>query len=94
MQPNSNSRDIKKKLYMKTGTVVSDKMDKTIVVRIDSVIRHSEYKKVVRRSVKVVVHDEKNTAKSGDVVRITQTRPLSKTKRWKLSEVLEKAKGE
>ena len=94
MQLNSDSRGIKKSLKIKTGTVVSDKMDKTIVVRIDSVIRHSQYKKVVRRSVKVVAHDEKNTAKAGDVVSITQTRPLSKTKRWKLSEILEKAEGE
>lgn len=80
-----------KKLSTVTGIVVSDKMDKTIVVRLDRVTRHSIYKKVMRRSRKIKAHDEKNAAKTGDVVKIVQTRPLSKDKRWKLTEVVGKA---
>ncbi len=76
----------------RTGTVVSDKMNKTVVVRVDSVTRHPVYKKVVRRSRKIKAHDEKNEAKTGDTVRIVQCRPLSKDKRWRLIEVTEKAK--
>ena len=75
-----------------TGTVVSDAMEKTIVVRVDVVKAHPRYKKVVRRSVKFHAHDEQNQAKVGDVVRIVETRPLSKTKRWRLAEVVEAAK--
>ena len=71
------------------GLVVSDKMDKTIVVEVSAVHPHAEYKKVVRRSVKFHAHDEGNTAKLGDVVRIVETRPLSKLKRWRVSEILE-----
>jgi small subunit ribosomal protein S17 len=74
------------------GTVVSDAMEKTIVVRVDVVKAHPRYKKVVRRSVKFHAHDESGQAKVGDVVRIVETRPLSKTKRWRLAEVLEAAK--
>ena len=74
------------------GTVVSDAMEKTIVVRVDVVKAHPRYKKVVRRSVKFHVHDETSQAKVGDVVRIVETRPLSKTKRWRLAEVVEAAK--
>jgi ribosomal protein uS17 len=74
------------------GTVVSDAMEKTIVVRVDVVKAHPRYKKVVRRSVKFHVHDETGQAKVGDVVRIVETRPLSKTKRWRLAEVVEAAK--
>ena len=90
MPANSNSSSAAKTPSTKKGIVVSDKMDKTIVVRIDRVTRHPFYRKVVRRSIKVKAHDEKNTAKAGDVVKIVQTRPLSKNKRWKLSEVVEK----
>ena len=67
-------------------------MDKTIVVRVDTVKAHPRYKKVVRRSTKFHAHDAENTAKVGDVVRIVETRPLSKTKNWRLAEVLEVAK--
>jgi small subunit ribosomal protein S17 len=67
-------------------------MDKTIVVKVESAKAHPRYKKVVRRSVKFHAHDEQNAAKVGDVVRIVETRPLSKTKRWRLAEVLEIAK--
>jgi len=74
------------------GVVVSDAMDKTIVVKVDVIKSHSRYKKVIRRSVKFHAHDERNEAHVGDVVRIVETRPLSKTKRWRLAEVLEVAK--
>src|SRR5262249_35822081 len=71
------------------GVVVSAAMDKTIVVRVDSVKAHTKYRKVIRRSTKFHAHDETNQAKPGDVVRIVETRPLSKTKRWRLAEILE-----
>ena len=74
------------------GTVVSDAMDKTVVVKVDVIKSHPRYKKVVRRSVKFHAHDEGNTAKVGDVVRIVETRPLSATKRWRLAEIVEVAK--
>ena len=74
------------------GTVVSDAMEKTIVVKVEVVKAHPKYKKVVRRSAKFHAHDEASAAKVGDVVRIVETRPLSKTKRWRLAEVVEAAK--
>src|SRR4051812_27300164 len=74
------------------GVVVSDAMDKTIVVKVDTVKAHPRYKKVIRRSAKFHAHDEQNSAKVGDVVRIVETKPLSKTKNWRLAEVLEVAK--
>jgi small subunit ribosomal protein S17 len=74
------------------GVVVSSAMDKTIVVKVDVITSHQRYKKVIRRSVKFHAHDEQNTAKVGDVVRIVETRPLSATKRWRLAEVVEAAK--
>jgi small subunit ribosomal protein S17 len=74
------------------GVVVSDAGDKTIVVKVDSVRAHPKYKKVIRRSIKFHAHDEQNSAHVGDVVRIVETRPLSKTKRWRLAEIVEKAK--
>jgi small subunit ribosomal protein S17 len=74
------------------GIVVSSAMDKTIVIRIDSVRAHDRYGKVVRRSSRLHVHDEQNVAGVGDTVRVVETRPLSATKRWRLLEVLEKAK--
>jgi small subunit ribosomal protein S17 len=67
-------------------------MDKTIVVRVDVVKSHPRYKKVVRRSQRFHAHDEQNRAKAGDIVRIVETRPLSKTKNWRLAEVVEAAK--
>jgi len=85
--PNDNTA---KRVMLKTGTVVSDKMKKTIVVRIDGVTHHSKYGKIQRGAIKVKVHDEKNTAKTGDTVKIIQVRPLSKDKRWKLLEVINK----
>jgi len=74
------------------GIVVSNAMDKTIVVKVDVIKAHPRYKKVVRRSVKFHAHDESNTANVGDVVRIVETRPLSATKRWRLAEIVEVAK--
>ena len=74
------------------GIVVSDAMDKTVVVRIDVAQKHERYGKVVRRSTKLHVHDEQNAAGVGDLVRVVETRPLSASKRWRLLEILEKAK--
>ena len=74
------------------GVVISDAMDKTIVVKVDTIRSHPRYKKVIRRSTKFHAHDEANTAKVGDVVRIVETRPLSKTKNWRLAEIVEAAK--
>ena len=74
------------------GVVVSNAMDKTIVVKVDTIKAHPRYKKVVRRSAKFHAHDEGNSANIGDVVRIVETRPLSKTKHWKLAEIVEAAK--
>ena len=74
------------------GVVVSDKGDKTIVVKVDVIKSHAKYKKVVRRSVKFHAHDEQNAAGVGDTVRIIETRPISKTKHWRLAEVVEKAR--
>ena len=73
------------------GEVVSDKMDKTIVVRVDRRFRHPLYKKVMTRSKKFYAHDAEGTAKTGDVVKIRETRPLSKLKRWELVEVVRQA---
>src|SRR5918992_323480 len=73
------------------GTVVSAAMDKTIVVKVDTIKAHRRYQKVVRRSAKFHAHDERNEAKVGDVVRIVETRPLSKTKNWRLVEIVEVA---
>src|SRR3982750_1156064 len=74
------------------GIVVSDAMDKTIVVKVESIRSHPKYKKVIRRSAKFHAHDEQNSAHIGDVVRIIETRPLSKTKNWRLAEIVEVAK--
>ncbi len=74
------------------GVVVSDKGDKSIVVKVETTGAHPKYKKVVRRSHKLHAHDERNTAAIGDVVRIVESRPLSKTKHWRLVEIVEKAR--
>ena len=73
------------------GTVVSDKMDKTIVVAVETMVKHPIYKKTVKRTYKLKAHDEENSCKVGDVVKVMETRPLSKDKRWRLVEVVEKA---
>ncbi|HEX2096961.1 MAG TPA: 30S ribosomal protein S17 [Solirubrobacterales bacterium] len=77
---------------MRQGIVVSDKAEKSITVRVDIVRRHPVYEKVIRRSRTLHAHDESNEAGEGDVVRVVETRPLSKTKRWRLIEVVEKAR--
>ena len=76
----------------RTGVVVSDKMDKTIVVEIHTRVKHPLYGKIMNRTKKFKVHDEKNECGIGDTVRIMETRPLSKDKRWRLVEIIEKAK--
>ncbi|WP_290588071.1 30S ribosomal protein S17 [Alicyclobacillus sp.] len=73
------------------GRVVSDKMDKTIVVAVEEHVKHRLYGKTMRRTKKFKAHDERNEAKVGDLVRIMETRPLSKEKRWRLVEIIEKA---
>lgn len=80
--------------YRKTrrGYVVSDKMDKTVVVEVEDRVKHPLYGKVMRRTSKVKAHDEANAAGAGDLVLIMETRPLSATKRWRVVEILEKAK--
>lgn len=75
----------------KIGIVTSDKMDKTVVVAVDRFVRHPLYKKIVRRTSKFMAHDEKNQCRVGDRVRIVETRPLSRHKRWRVVEVLARA---
>ena len=77
---------------VKLGVVRSDKMDKTIVVVTETRVPHPVYKKIVRKSVRFKAHDERNDAKTGDTVRIMETRPLSRDKRWRLLEIVERAK--
>jgi len=76
----------------RTGKVVSDKMEKTIVVAVETRVPHKLYKKIVKRTYKLKAHDEKNECTIGDIVRVMETRPLSKDKRWRLVEIIEKAK--
>ena len=76
----------------RVGVVVSDKMDKTIVVAVRDNVRHPLYNKIVKKTYKLKAHDEANDAKVGDTVRVMETRPLSKDKRWRLVEIMERAK--
>ena len=76
----------------RVGTVVSDKMDKTVVVAIEDSVRHPLYKKIIKRTVKFKAHDELNACGVGDIVEIMETRPLSKDKNWRVSKIIEKAK--
>ena len=76
----------------RTGRVVSDKMDKTVVVEVRDAAAHATYGKIVRRNKRLKAHDERNEAALGDTVRIMETRPLSKSKRWRVVEIVEKAK--
>jgi len=76
----------------KVGRVVSDKMDKTIVVSVERLTRHPLYKRVMKASTKFAAHDERNEAGVGDLVRVIETRPLSKQKRWRLDAIIERAK--
>lgn len=84
-----SDRNMRKTLI---GRVASDKMDKTIVVAIEDSVKHKLYNKVIKRTRRVKAHDEKNEARVGDRVKIMETRPLSKDKRWRLVEIVEKAK--
>ncbi|MFM7718973.1 MAG: 30S ribosomal protein S17 [Actinomycetota bacterium] len=90
MSAQPQPRETRRKV--RTGVVVSDKMDKTVLVRIDRKVRHPLYGKTVGRSTKLAAHDERNEARMGDTVRIVETRPLSKSKRWRLVEIVERAK--
>lgn len=76
----------------RVGNVISDKMDKTVVVAVVDNVKHPLYGKIVKRTRKLKVHDEENTCKMGDRVRVMETRPLSKDKRWRLVEIIERAK--
>ena len=76
----------------RVGQVVSDKMDKTIVVAIEDSVQHKLYKKIVKKTYKLKAHDENNECHIGDTVKVMETRPLSKDKRWRLVEIIEKAK--
>ena len=85
----TETRELRK---VRVGMVVSDKMDKTIVVAIQDNVRHPKYGKIIKRTVKIHAHDEQNICGLGDTVEVMETRPLSKTKRWRLVEIIEKAK--
>jgi small subunit ribosomal protein S17 len=75
----------------RVGTVISDKMDKTVIVRVERRVMHAKYGKIMRLHTKYTAHDEKDECKVGDMVRIIETRPLSKTKRWRIEKVVDKA---
>ena len=77
---------------VRTGKVVSNKMDKTIVVAVENHVKHPLYGKIVKRTYKLKAHDEKNECNIGDTVKVVETRPLSKDKRWRLTEIIERAK--
>lgn len=88
-QEAKNQRSARKR---RIGIVVSDKMDKTAVVAVSDAVRHPLYKKIVRRTRKYYAHDETNEAKAGDRVAIIETRPVSKSKRWRIGEIIERAR--
>ena len=90
--PESEALNARGRRKERTGKVVSDKMEKTVVVALVRQVAHPLYKKYFKKTTKFVAHDETNDAKLGDTVRIMETRPLSKTKRWRVVEVLERAK--
>jgi len=87
-----STQDERGRRKVRTGVVVSDKMEKTVIVRVDNQLRHPLYGKIVRRTSRLQAHDEANDANVGDTVRVMETRPLSKTKRWRVVEVVERAK--
>jgi len=87
-----NTTDARNQRKTRRGYVVSDKMDKTVVVEVEDRVKHPLYGKVIRRSSKVKAHDEQNSAGIGDLVVIMETRPLSASKRWRLVEIVEQAK--
>ena len=83
-----NKRGMKRQLV---GTVISDKMDSTVVVQVERIVKHRLYKKYIRRRLRLAAHDAQNSCGIGDTVRITESRPISKTKKWRVCEILEKA---
>lgn len=89
MSEATTARNLRK---TRTGKVVSDKMDKTVVIAIADHVQHPLYKKIVKRTVKIKAHDENNECRIGDRVLVMETRPLSKDKRWRVVEIIEKAK--
>ncbi|WP_433387805.1 30S ribosomal protein S17 [Micromonospora sp. KLBMP9576] len=92
MSENTTTADARARRKVREGLVVSDKMDKTVVVEVEDRVKHALYGKIMRRTRKLKVHDEQNAAGTGDRVMIMETRPLSATKRWRIVEILEKAK--
>jgi len=84
-------KEDRRRRKVRVGEVVSDKMDKTAVVAVTRLVRHPDYSRFVKRTSRFKVHDEKNECQTGDVVRIMETRPLSKDKRWRLMEIVRKA---
>jgi small subunit ribosomal protein S17 len=88
----TNGEPVRGKRKIRTGRVVSDVMDKTVVVEVRDAAAHPTYGKIVRRTTRLKAHDEGNEARAGDTVRIAETRPLAKTKRWRVMEIVEKAK--
>lgn len=86
------SEEVRNLRKTRIGKVVSNKMDKTIVVAIEDNVRHPLYKKIIKRTIKLKAHDEENTCNIGDRVKIMETRPISKDKRWRLVNVIERAK--
>ncbi|MER7166635.1 30S ribosomal protein S17 [Micromonospora sp. NPDC000207] len=89
---NTATAPVRARRKVREGLVVSDKMDKTVVVEVEDRVKHALYGKIMRRTSKLKVHDEQNSAGIGDRVLIMETRPLSATKRWRIVEILEKAK--
>ncbi|MEU5565615.1 MULTISPECIES: 30S ribosomal protein S17 [Micromonospora] len=92
MSENTTTTETRGRRKVREGLVVSDKMDKTVVVEVEDRVKHALYGKIMRRTSKLKAHDEQNSAGIGDRVLIMETRPLSATKRWRLVEILEKAK--
>lgn len=92
MMAEATDSDARATRKVREGTVVSDRMDATVVVAVVERVRHSRYGKTVQRTTKLYAHDQANDAKVGDKVRIMETRPMSKTKRWRVTEVLERAR--
>lgn len=85
-------QNLRKARKVRVGKIVSDKMDKTVVVAIVDNVRHKLYKKIVKKTVRIKAHDKDNSCAMGDVVRVMETRPLSKEKRWRVESIVEKAK--
>lgn len=92
-QAKSDQAGQRKQRKIRQGVVVSDKMDQSIVVRVDRTVRHRLYKKILRRSKRYMAHDQDNTCQVGDLVRIMECRPISRNKRWRLMEIVRKVEG-